>query len=110
MCSGKVNLFKTVSLSANTVAQRVQDIAANIQSQLSDKSEHLERFSLALDESTDVSGTAQVLNFIRVVNKSYEMYEELLDIDSIYGTTTREYIFKEVDNDINKKITFYEKT
>ncbi|CAG4978200.1 unnamed protein product [Parnassius apollo] len=37
-----------------------------------------------LDESTDVSDTVQVLIFIRI----YEVYEELLDIDSVYGMTT----------------------
>ncbi|GFY62360.1 general transcription factor II-I repeat domain-containing protein 2 [Trichonephila inaurata madagascariensis] len=99
----KVNLFKSVSLSANTVARRVQDIAENISSQLCDKNGHHEWFSLALDESTDVSDTAQVLIFIRGVDKSYEVYEELLDIDSIHGTATGADIFKGVENAINKK-------
>lgn len=48
-----------------------------------------------------MSDTAQVLIFIRV-DKSSELYE-LLDIDSIHGTTTREDIFKGVENAINKK-------
>ncbi|GFY78348.1 general transcription factor II-I repeat domain-containing protein 2 [Trichonephila inaurata madagascariensis] len=103
ICPEKVNLFKSVSLSANTVARRVQDIAENISSQLSDKNGHHEWFSLALDESTDVSDTAQVLIFIRGVDKSYEVYEELLDIDSIHGTTNGADIFKGVENAINKK-------
>lgn len=45
-----------------------------------------------------VSDTAQELMFIRGVNKSYKVQEELLDIDSIYGATTEEDIFKGVDN------------
>ncbi|GFS37581.1 proteinral transcription factor ii-i repeat domain-containing protein 2a [Trichonephila inaurata madagascariensis] len=57
----------------------------------------------ALDESTDVSDTAQVLIFIHGVDKSYEVYEELLDIDSIHGTTTGADIFKGGENAINKK-------
>ncbi|GFS59142.1 proteinral transcription factor ii-i repeat domain-containing protein 2a [Trichonephila inaurata madagascariensis] len=77
----------------------MQDIAENISSQLSDKNGHHECFSLALDESD----TAQVLIFIRGVDKSYEVYEELLDIDSIHGTTTGADIFKGVENVINKK-------
>ncbi|CAG9793542.1 unnamed protein product [Diatraea saccharalis] len=36
-------------------------------------------------------------------NKSYEVYEELLDVDSIHGTTTGEAILKEVENAVNKK-------
>ena len=91
ICPENGNLFKTVSLSANTVARRVQDIAENISSQLSDKNGHLEWFSLAVDESMDVLDTAQVLIFIRGIDKSYEVYEELFDVHSIHGTTTGEY-------------------
>ncbi|GJQ84956.1 putative EPM2A (laforin) interacting protein 1 [Trypoxylus dichotomus] len=61
----KVNLFKSVSLLANTVARKVQDIAENISSQLPHRSGHLEWFFLTLDESADVSDTAQLLIFIR---------------------------------------------
>ncbi|UYV64743.1 EPM2AIP1 [Cordylochernes scorpioides] len=103
MCPEKVNLLKTVSMSANTVARRVENIAENISSQLLDKNGHVEWFSLALDESTDVSDTAQVLIYIRGVDKSYEVHEELLDMYSIHGTTTGTDIFKGVEMPINKK-------
>ncbi|XP_071037830.1 general transcription factor II-I repeat domain-containing protein 2-like [Parasteatoda tepidariorum] len=103
MCPEKVNLLKTVSMSANTVARRVENIAENISSQLFDKNVHVEWFSLALDESTDVSDTAQVLIYIRGVDKSYEVHEELLDMYSIHGTTTGTDIFKGVEMAINQK-------
>ena len=103
MCPEKVNLLKTVSMSANTVARRVENIAENTYSQLFDKNGHVEWFSLALDESTDVSDTAQVLIYIRGVDKSYEVHEELLDMYSIHGTTTGTDIFKGVEMAINKK-------
>ncbi|UYV76589.1 EPM2AIP1, partial [Cordylochernes scorpioides] len=103
MCPEKVNLLKTVSMSANTVARKVENIAENISSQLFDKNGHVEWFSLALDESTDVSDTAQVLIYIRGVDKSYEVHEELLDMYSIHGTTTGTDIFKGVEMAINKK-------
>ncbi|GFR29977.1 SCAN domain-containing protein 3 [Trichonephila clavata] len=102
MCE-KVNLLKTVSMSANTVARRVENIAENISFRLFDKNGHVEWFSLALDESTDVSDTAQVLLYIRVVDKSYEVHEELLDMYSIHGTTTGRDIFKGVEMAINQK-------
>ncbi|UYV63240.1 EPM2AIP1 [Cordylochernes scorpioides] len=102
MCPEKVNLLKTVSMSANTVARRVENIAENISSQLFDKNGHVEWFSLALDESTDVLDTAQVLIYIRGVDKSYEVHEELLDMYSIHGTTTGTDIFKGVEMAINK--------
>ncbi|GFQ99430.1 general transcription factor II-I repeat domain-containing protein 2 [Trichonephila clavata] len=103
MCPEKVNLLKTVSMSANTVARRVENIAENISSQLFDKNGHVKWFSLALDESTDVSDTAQVLLYIRGVDKSYEVHEELLDMYSIHGTTTGRDIFKGVEMAINQK-------
>ncbi|UYV79034.1 EPM2AIP1 [Cordylochernes scorpioides] len=103
MCPEKVNLLKTISMSANTVARRVENIAVNISSQLFDKNGHVEWFSLTLDESTDVSDTAQVLIYIRGVDKSYEVHEELLDMYSIHGTTTGTDIFKGVEMAINKK-------
>ena len=85
------------------MAQRVQDLAEIISCQPFDKNGHLEWFSLALDESTDASDTAQVLIYIRGVNKNYEVYEELLDIDSIHGTTTGEDIFRGVEKAIKKR-------
>ncbi|UYV68887.1 EPM2AIP1 [Cordylochernes scorpioides] len=105
MCPEKVNLLKTLSMSANTVARRVENIAENISSQLFDKNGHVEWFSLALDESTDVLDTAQVLIYIRGVDKSYEVHEELLDMYSIHGTTTGvvALVSKAVENDGGSK-------
>ncbi|UYV75318.1 EPM2AIP1 [Cordylochernes scorpioides] len=55
------------------------------------------------EKSTDVSDTALVLIYIRGVDKSYEVHEELLDMYSIHGTTTGTDIFKGVEMAINKK-------
>ena len=60
-----VDLFKTISLSANTVARRVEDIGSNLMCQLKSKSKEFEYFSIALDESTDINDTSQLLIFIR---------------------------------------------
>ncbi|CAL1278657.1 unnamed protein product [Larinioides sclopetarius] len=87
----------------DTSGNRVENIAENISSQLFDKNGHVEWFSLALDESTDVSDTAQVLIYIRGVDKSYEVHEELFDMYSIHGTTTGRDIFKGVEMAINQK-------
>ncbi|GFR26619.1 proteinral transcription factor ii-i repeat domain-containing protein 2a [Trichonephila clavata] len=87
----------------DTSGNRVENIAENRSSQLFDKNGHVEWFSLALDESTDVSDTAQVLLYIRGVDKSYEVHEKLLDMYSIHGTTTGRDIFKGVEMAINQK-------
>ncbi|CAH2106447.1 unnamed protein product [Euphydryas editha] len=85
------------------MARRVQDITENISSQLFNNNGDLEWFFLTLNESTDVLDTAQVLIFICRVDKCYEVYKELLDIDSIHFTTTEVDIFKRVENAINEK-------
>ncbi|XP_075215361.1 EPM2A-interacting protein 1-like [Lycorma delicatula] len=84
MCPEKANLLENISLSANTVSRRVDHIAENILTLLSDKNRHLELFSPALDELTDVSDTAQELHFIRGIGKNYEVYDEL-GVHSIHG-------------------------
>ncbi|GLV38087.1 hypothetical protein CBL_10054 [Carabus blaptoides fortunei] len=81
-----------MSLSADAVARRVDDIAEYILTKLSDKNQYSEWFSLALDESTDVSDTAQVLLFIRGIDKDMKCmksftYEDDIDEDDIQAGT-----------------------
>ncbi|XP_025417996.1 general transcription factor II-I repeat domain-containing protein 2A-like [Sipha flava] len=58
ICPERIDTFKNISLSGNTVTRRIDDIT--------------------LDESTDVSDTSQLLLFIRGVNKDLEISNELL--------------------------------
>jgi hypothetical protein len=102
MCPGKMIFFKSISLTAKTVARRVEDIGSNINSQLNNKANDFEWFSLALDESTDVTDTAQLLLFIGGVNAEFEVTEELASMNSLRGTTTGENIFKEVEKTLTK--------
>ena len=53
-------------------------------------------YSLAVDESSDTSGTAQLSIFIHGVDSSLCVTEELLGLKSMHGTTTRKEIFEEV--------------
>ena len=92
----KMDLIQSVSLSARTTVRRVDDIGNHIKSQLKDKAKGFKWFSLALDESTDITDTAQLLLFIRGVNTEFEVTEELASMNSLHGTTTGEDIFKEV--------------
>ena len=57
---------------------------------------------MALDESTDVTDTAQLLLFIRGVNAEFEVTEELASMNSLRGTTTGENMFKEVEKTLTK--------
>lgn len=59
---------------------------------------------LAMDGLTGVSDTVQVLIFILGVGKSYDVYEDILDIDSVHDTTSGEVIFMEVENFVYEKM------
>ena len=59
LCPNQTKLFEGISLSPNTVATRVTELAADVEKQLLATAKNFEAFSIALDESTDVSGTAQ---------------------------------------------------
>lgn len=92
----KTEQCKAVSLSANTVARRVEDIASDLRNQLQERASKFAWYSIALDESTDISDTAQVLLFFRGVSSNFELTEELAELISLHGTTTGDDIFKEV--------------
>lgn len=77
ICPDKINSLKTISLSARIVVQRADDIGSNINNKLKDKTNDFKRFSLALDELTDVNDTGQLLLFILGINAKFEVTEEL---------------------------------
>jgi len=52
------------------VSGRISDISANLDSQLKNKVKSFVVFSVALDESTDIAGIAQLAIFIRGVDET----------------------------------------
>lgn len=96
MCSDNKSVFQDISLSRMTVQRRVHDVAADLTEQLVSRSSQFVYYSLALDESTDVKDTAQLLVFIRGVNENFEVTQELAELCSMHGRTTGEEICKEV--------------
>jgi phosphopantetheinyl transferase (holo-ACP synthase) len=63
LCPEKQQLFKNISLSANTVAERVNDLAGDIQCQLKENSKYFVAYSIAIDEGTDVKDIVQLAAF-----------------------------------------------
>ncbi|CAK6977529.1 SCAN domain-containing protein 3-like [Scomber scombrus] len=57
------NKLKVVPLSNDTVKRRIEELSADIQSQLLDRLRSCEQFSIQLDESTDISSAAQLIFF-----------------------------------------------
>jgi len=54
-----------------------------------------------MDESTDVCDTAQLLIFICGIDDNFNVYEELVDLCSLKGTTTGEDLFESIDKALN---------
>lgn len=102
VCPDKQQAFANVSLTRNTMASRVDELASDLQMQLKVKAKEFVAFSLAADESTDRTDTAQLSVFIRGVDSQLSVTEELLDVKSIHGTTTGQDIFEQVEQCINE--------
>ena len=89
-------------MSPNTVARRITDLAAYVEKQLLAAAKDFEAFSIALDESIDVSGTAQCVLFIRGINCSLNVTKEFLDLLPMKGTTTDSDIFQSLESCFEK--------
>ena len=64
ICPERIDTFKNISLSTNTVTRRIDNISNNLNSQVNNKTQEFISFSIALEESTDISDTSQLLLFI----------------------------------------------
>ena len=102
LCPNQKKLFEGISLSPNTVATRVTELAADVEKQLLATAKNFEAFLIALDESTDVSGTAQCAVFIRGVDRSLNITEEFLELIPLKSTTTGRDIFLALENCMKK--------
>uniref|UniRef100_A0A182YI29 Uncharacterized protein n=1 Tax=Anopheles stephensi TaxID=30069 RepID=A0A182YI29_ANOST len=87
---------------SNTVVDRVCEIAENMsQRQISIVKKCL-CFSLAVGESTDIRGIAQVALFFRACSETMEITEALLELISLHDTTTGDDIYRSVWDTMNK--------
>ena len=96
LCPESKGKFEKISLSRRTVTRRVELIDEDIVSELNKKAESFKLYSLALDESNDIKDTAQLLIFIRGINDSFEITEELLSMESLKGKTRGEDLYEQV--------------
>ncbi|XP_069502718.1 general transcription factor II-I repeat domain-containing protein 2-like [Ambystoma mexicanum] len=96
LCPESKAKFEKISLARRTVTRRVELIDEDIVSELNKKAESFKLYSLALDESNDIKDTAQLLIFIRGINDSFEITEELLSMESLKGKTRGEDLYEQV--------------
>ncbi|XP_015436740.1 PREDICTED: general transcription factor II-I repeat domain-containing protein 2-like [Dufourea novaeangliae] len=93
LCPAQIKKFKSVSLSRNTVASRIDEIAENLRNQHNTTISTFQAYSIAIDESTDVRNIAQLAVFIRGCDVNLKISEELLEIITMHNTTTGADIF-----------------
>lgn len=76
-----VNNFKSVSLSYQTVGRCLCDMMNDyVCGKLAELTERCKYFSLALDDSTDITDVSQLLLFVKTTDSTFAVDEELLDI------------------------------
>ena len=101
MCPDTLQEFEKVCLSRRTITRRIENINKDVVKTFRQRIGEMEVFSIACDESADISDTAQLGIFIRGVNEDFTETEELLALQSIKGTTKGEDIFGEVKKVFN---------
>ena len=94
--------IEAISLSRSTIVRLIGGIVQNLSEQLFEARKLFERYSLALDESTDIYDTAQLLVFIRGIDENFEITEELLSLEHLKDTTTGQDLFESVENCLDR--------
>ncbi|CAI9735286.1 Hypothetical predicted protein [Octopus vulgaris] len=107
--SERLDKFGNNSVSRRTVPERIKDIADDIQNSLKCESTEFVLYSLAIDETTDLSNTARMAIFIRGIIAKFNIREEFLALKSMHGTTRGEDLFQMVDSTVNDFDLPYEK-
>ena len=102
VCPDKQRAFQNVSLSRMTITRRVEEIGSDINDQLKSDKEKYVSVLLALDESTDIGSTAQLLIFIRGVTESFQIFEELFAMISLKDRTRGSDLCNAVSDAIEK--------
>ena len=97
MCGDAVaNKLEMVPLSNDTMKLRIKKLSRNILQQTIAAIRHCERFSLQLDETTDIGSDAQLMVFVRYFDTN-DFVEQFLFCRPLAKNTTGEEIFKKVD-------------
>ncbi|KAI4830515.1 hypothetical protein KUCAC02_002143 [Chaenocephalus aceratus] len=97
-----LKVFQSISLSRRTVSDRITDMAQDIEKTLKDTARDFEFFSLACDETTDITNTAQLAIFVRGTTSAFDTREEMLSLQALHGTTRGEDLFEQVVLAMNK--------
>uniref|UniRef100_A0A6P7HAL3 General transcription factor II-I repeat domain-containing protein 2A-like n=1 Tax=Diabrotica virgifera virgifera TaxID=50390 RepID=A0A6P7HAL3_DIAVI len=102
LCPEKKKEFSKISLSRQTITRRVDDIGKHVEDKLKNRASEFIYYSLALDESTDMTDTAQVAIFIRGVDANFNKTEELAALFPLKDTTKSRDLLEAVQTTLNR--------
>ena len=80
-------------MTGNTISDCISDIAANTDGQLKEKAASPVTFSIAIDESVDITDIAQLAIFIRGVDTSLAVTNVFVQSVPLIGMAKAEHIF-----------------
>ena len=96
---GKEADYSSIALSRITMQRRQDDIAQQLKLSLQAKINKKESlFSLAVDESTDINDSAQLLIFFLCLSLSFELCKDFLSMETLATRTRGEEIYIAVKN------------
>ena len=90
--------YQKLPMSRRSITRRIFTMGDDVKKQLKERAKDFMCYSLALDDSTDVTNTSQLAIFIRGVDCNMDVTEELLDLIPMHGTTTAKDIFHCLEN------------
>jgi hypothetical protein len=96
ICPDKKTEFSKISLSRQTITRRIEEIGKAIEKDIESKAANFNFFALAIDESTDVTDTAQLAIFIRGVDNEYNITEEMASLVPLRDTTKSSDLYEAV--------------
>lgn len=89
-----------IPLSASTVQRRVEILASDAITQIRNRLHSAMYYSLCLDESVDISGSAQVVIFIRSIMNDFSVFEDLANVVSIESNVNGSAILQAIDDTV----------
>lgn len=85
--------INSLQLSGATMVRRIENMSLDILSQLKADFRSCKYFAMQLDESTDITDTAQLLVFVRMIFEDFSTKEEMVNVIPLKEHTTGEDIF-----------------
>ena len=102
LCPEQKSKFEAVSLSRKTVVRSIEVISEDLTEQFKVASKSFQYFSLAMDESTDIKDTAQLLIFVHGVDDDFHVTEVVLGMIGMKDTTTAADLLEKTVESVEK--------